>query len=110
MFTLAALRNEGFSWQTALSLALASKLAYESGSTVANVTKSGWGFAKCEPLDRGETQGFVAIADDVVLIAFRGTESLGDWIDRAHLVRGRTVAAMVQVRGPTSSLIAKRWL
>ena len=44
MFSLAALRNEAFSWQTSLSLALASKLAYENSSTVENVAVRSWGF------------------------------------------------------------------
>jgi hypothetical protein len=81
MFVLSSLRSDSFSWQTALSLALASKLAYERDSTIENVVTSGWGFTRHVPLDRGDTQGFIAIAADVVLVAFRGTESIGDWID-----------------------------
>jgi endonuclease G len=86
MFSLAALRNDPFSWQTALSLVLASKLAYENSSTVENVTTSGWGFTRHQPLDQGDTQGFIAVADGVVLIAFRGSESLGDWIDNLDVL------------------------
>lgn len=86
MFSLPSLRNDPFSWQTALSLALASKLAYESSSTIENVTTSGWGFTEYQPLDHGDTQGFIAKADGVVLIAFRGTESLGDWIDNLDVL------------------------
>src|SRR5262245_44892194 len=80
MFTLAALQNDVFSWQAALSLAFASKLAYEPSGTIESITLQSWGFRQHVILDRGDTQGFIAIADDVVLVAFRGTESLGDWI------------------------------
>ena len=82
MFSLASLRNDPFSWQTALSLALASDLAYENSSTIENVTTSNWGFTQHHPFDQGDTQGFIVMADGVVLIAFCGTKSLGDWIDK----------------------------
>src|SRR5262245_37408462 len=80
MFELSSLRQSAFGWNTALSLALASKLAYERSSTVESVTLSSWGFTTYRELDVGDTQGFIAAANDVLLIAFRGSESLGDWI------------------------------
>lgn len=80
MFQMSSLRQSTFGWNTALSLALASKLAYERSATVENVTLSSWGFTTYRELDVGDTQGFVAATEDVLLIAFRGSESLGDWI------------------------------
>lgn len=80
MFDLSSLRQSAFGWNTALSLAHASKLAYERSATVESVTLTSWGFTLCSWLDAGDTQGFVAATDDVVLISFRGSESLGDWI------------------------------
>ncbi len=80
MFKLDSLRVDAFSWQAALSLAAASSLSYEASSTVVNVATNSWGFRECQFLDAGDTQGFIAKADDILLIAFRGTESLGDWI------------------------------
>jgi hypothetical protein len=47
MFTLDSLKRDGVSWQTALSLASASKLAYQSESLVTNVATTSWGFAGC---------------------------------------------------------------
>ncbi len=86
MFTLDSLRTDAFSWKTALSLATASKLSYEQEVAVQNVVRNSWGFAKCDFLDVGDTQGFVAQTSDVVLVAFRGTESLGDWLGNLNLL------------------------
>jgi subtilisin family serine protease len=84
-FSLASLFADGFTWQTALSLATASKLSYEGETVVTNIVRNSWGFDRCEFIDVNETQGFVASNDDVVLVAFRGTESLGDWIGNLRL-------------------------
>jgi triacylglycerol lipase len=84
MFTLAALRHDTFSWDAALSLCFATRLAYEPSGTVKNVTLS-WGFSRYLEFDRGE-KGYMAIAEDVVLVAFRGSESLSDWLGNLSLV------------------------
>lgn len=86
MFVIGALKSTGFSWQTALALATASKLAYESESVVQNMTTRAWGFSSCTFIDINETQGFIAEADDVVLLSFRGSESLGDWLGNLGLM------------------------
>ncbi|MBN2120276.1 MAG: lipase family protein [Candidatus Omnitrophica bacterium] len=62
-----------FSFKNALALAEASELAYESRSVYENILKE-WGFSKVYPLERNETQGFVAKRDDIILLVFRGTE------------------------------------
>lgn len=80
-FSLQQLGTEAFSWQTALSLAMASKLAYESSGAVEDFTIRQWGFNNYETLDMGGTQGFIARSSDVMLIAFRGTDQLTDWLD-----------------------------
>jgi hypothetical protein len=80
MFSMASLRSEGFSWQAALSLAKASDLAYQAGSAITALATGPWGFSSCRIFDAGDTQGFAAFADDVVVLAFRGTESPADWI------------------------------
>jgi endonuclease G len=86
MFTLDSLRTDAFSWKAALSLASASKLSYEHEVAVQNVVRNSWGFAKCDFLDVGDTQGFVAQTSDIVLVAFRGSESLGDWLGNLNLL------------------------
>jgi hypothetical protein len=85
MFTLTALRQDTFSWDAALSLCFATRLAYEPSGTVENVTMKSWGFSRYLGLDRGEAKGYIAIAEGVVLVAFRGPESLSDWIGNLNL-------------------------
>ncbi len=85
MFELDALRDQGFSWKAAFSLAVACKLAYEPGATVKSTAINSWRFSSASFLDIGDTQGFIAEADGVLLIAFRGSESLGDWISNMDI-------------------------
>ncbi|WZO98234.1 lipase family protein [Isosphaeraceae bacterium EP7] len=69
-----------FEWETALSLALASKLAYDGEAVVRSTAISTWGLRDCRFIESDDTQCFVAWSDDVALVSFRGTESLGDWL------------------------------
>jgi subtilisin family serine protease len=81
MFDRDALQSDGFSWKSALSLALASQLAYvRSSQGVIQVAKDNWGFTGCLPFAAGDTQGFVAWDEACVLVSYRGTESIGDWL------------------------------
>lgn len=86
MFSLSSLSAPGFTWQKALSLAMASNLSYENESLVKNIAKNSWGFDDCIFFDVNETQGFVAHNAEVVMVAFRGTESLGDWLGNLRLL------------------------
>jgi hypothetical protein len=86
MFTRDSLEHDGFSWQAALSLASASKLSYERESLVTSVVKTSWGLEDCQFIDISDTQAFIAHSVDVVLLAFRGTESLGDWLGNMRLL------------------------
>ena len=85
-FSRASLVAPNPTWKTALSLALASQLAYEPSSAVAATAKTRWGLATCEFIEADDTQCFVASSAGtgstaaVVVVAFRGTESLGDWL------------------------------
>ena len=63
-----------FSFKNALILAEASELAYKSRAEYKKILKEKWGFSDIYPLDKNETQGFVAKKEDMILIAFRGTE------------------------------------
>lgn len=87
MFDRTALKSEDFSWKSALSLALASQLAYvRSDQGLVRVATETWGFAGCIPFGSGETQGFVAWDDACVVVSYRGTESIGDWLLNVSLV------------------------
>lgn len=79
-FSAASLESESFSWKAALSLALASDLAYSPPGVVVNTALNVWNLKTCDFLAAGETQCFIGSTAEVLLVAFRGTESLGDWL------------------------------
>ncbi len=79
-FSRDSLSATGFTWSTALSLVLASQLSYRNASVVETTAKTDWKLSTCKFLEAEATQCFIASSADVVLIAFRGTESLGDWL------------------------------
>lgn len=100
-FHLASLSQSTFTWKAALSLALASKLAYESSQSVKSTclgTSKSWGFSSSEFIDIDDTQCFVALTPEIALVAFRGTESRGDWLRNIN-VPGRTREYGVVHRG-----------
>jgi V8-like Glu-specific endopeptidase len=84
-FSLQALRRPGFQWEAALSLAMASQLAYLSDDDVRDTARS-WGFDQCVPLSAGPAQCFVASTDDLVMVSFRGTESTADWLSNLNVI------------------------
>ncbi|MBO6549567.1 MAG: lipase family protein [Rhizobiales bacterium] len=89
-FSLDHFASSSFSYKQALSLAEASKLAYENETTIKTTAISVWGFKSCEFLNAGSTQAFVAQTDQMILVAFRGTENnLEDWLGNMDI---RTVS------------------
>lgn len=44
-----------------------------------------WGFSSCQPISRGDAQCFVATTADLVLVCFRGTTGLGDWLSNLNV-------------------------
>ena len=86
MFSLSSLAINTFGWQTALSLAVTSKLVYESKSVVERTAQDILGLNNCKFIDVDDTQCFIASFANGVLIAFRGTESLGDWLSNLNIL------------------------
>jgi V8-like Glu-specific endopeptidase len=78
-FKLSSLSSPVFSWPTALSLALASQLAYNPEAEVERQLRA-WGFRNCDFVEQDAAQGFLASSADLVLVCFRGTESTADWL------------------------------
>ena len=88
----------GYSPADALSLCLASNLAYAKRQNnridrdkIRDITKE-WGFPAVESFEivRGhdiDTQGYVAINNTHILVAFRGSESLPDWLTNFQAVK-----------------------
>ena len=79
----------GYSARDALSLCLASRVAYETDPAAILQT---WGFhdVECFHIVRGhdiDTQGYVAADQGHILAAFRGTESIPDWLTNLQAMR-----------------------
>ncbi len=81
----------------ALSLALASQAAYLKPGGASRHFRT-WGFDHCESFSvaRGrhiDTQGVIARNDDIILAAFRGSESKADW--NANIQAGKATGPLV---------------
>ena len=88
-FDKASLLDTSFSVAAARSLAAMCKLAYAGPASIEQT------LAECSltPLvvfDVDDTQGFLAADDDVAVLAFRGTESVADWIRNLKIRRTET--------------------
>jgi V8-like Glu-specific endopeptidase len=67
-------------WDTHLSLALASHLAYADEATVVDMARSLWQMETCDFLVANATHCFIASTAEVILISFRGTASVANWL------------------------------
>jgi hypothetical protein len=85
MFDIEALDQATFSWQTALNLCLASQASYLDRESAIAAAKE-WGFDHVEHLSSNDTQGIIAYTDDLAMLAFRGTESIGDWMTNIQII------------------------
>lgn len=84
-FDQAWLAKPGFSWLKAYALASASKLTYASPTEMQRVLHQRWRMGG-RVFSIGDTQGFVATGDRVSIVAFRGTEGLGDWLHNIDIL------------------------
>ena len=84
-FKLSSLSSPVFNWPAALSLALASQLAYNPEAEVESQLQA-WGFQNCDFVEQDAAQGFVASCSDLVLVCFRGTESTADWLSNLKVI------------------------
>ncbi len=84
-FCLASLTKPDFDWRKALSLALASRLSYAKKGEVERVAKDVWRLRTCEVVAADDTQCFVATSADAVLVSFRGSYNVGDWLSNLNM-------------------------
>lgn len=77
-------RTRSYSKKNAYWLGTASLLAYKEGGDIQPETES-WGFNDFEFFDEKDTQAFIAGNNDMLLLAYRGTESLKDWMTDADI-------------------------
>jgi pimeloyl-ACP methyl ester carboxylesterase len=96
-FSRPELNNKDFSWQNCYSLALASQLAYQKDENeISSVATGVWGFPFAKPFDEEDTQGVVLSDDDVVVLAFRGSEAnIGDWLGNLSVAATDTTIGRV---------------
>lgn len=64
----------------ALFLGQCSRLAYKSESEIKKFSKDQWGSKVIEFFDVLDTQAFLFANDEIIVVAFRGTESIKDWM------------------------------
>lgn len=84
----ALLDDNQFSWQRALNCAAASQLAYSDAGKIQAETAR-WGFDHSEFFSEKKTQGFIAWDAEIVLVSFRGTKELGDWLTNLNVARSQ---------------------
>ena len=89
-FSVGELTNTDFSWQNALNAALCSALAYRPDQFVRNSTRNTWGFDNCQLFAASNTECFIASNDDAVVVAFRGTQQISDWLVNLNLATKST--------------------
>jgi triacylglycerol lipase len=77
----------GYSAQNAIGLAAAAQLAYQGPDTIRK-TALAWGFPTVHCFDTGSTQAYLMGNDDLIVLAFRGTEMrcLRDWMTDARIL------------------------
>ncbi|MEL6104392.1 MAG: trypsin-like peptidase domain-containing protein [Planctomycetota bacterium] len=79
-FSRQSLRKDRFDWLTALSATVFSRMAYWERSQIRARVLSSYQFTHCEVFTPGSMQAIVAIEDDLVVVAFRGTANRRNWL------------------------------
>lgn len=85
-FSISSLTERKFDWQLALSMALASAVSYENESLINDIVRSRWRLDFVKFISNDETQCFIAAIGHAVVVAFRGTESRGDWLGNLNAI------------------------
>ena len=79
-FSKQSLLNTKFDWLTALSATVFSRMAYWDRSEIRARALRTYQFDHCEVFTPGSMQAIVAIDEDLVLVAFRGTANRRNWL------------------------------
>lgn len=89
------LRLPSFHWQTAWVLAECSQLAYQQAEAISHVTSRRWGFENSDFVDAADSQAFLVNDNEIAVLAFRGTESVGEWLGKLDVASVNTVRGKV---------------
>ncbi|MDJ0718521.1 MAG: lipase family protein [Prochloraceae cyanobacterium] len=74
-----------FEWQNAYHLALAAELSYEKADKIEGIV-TGWGFEKFKFIQAPDgTECFIMSNKNIIVVCFRGTDQLEDWITNLDL-------------------------
>ncbi|MBU1044743.1 MAG: lipase family protein [Candidatus Omnitrophica bacterium] len=76
-------KTKRYDAKNALLLAEASQLAYAPLREVKEHVKNEWGFDNCIFLDKNDTQAYIIANTEVIILAFRGTQCIQDWLTDA---------------------------
>ncbi len=92
----------GYSALNASWLSQCAGLAYQPHNAVKEIAEE-WEFIQCHFFDISDSQGFLIASDDLIVLAFRGTEPscLRDWM---------TDARLLQVKGCGKGLVHRGFL
>ncbi len=80
LFRASSFDQDGFSWNAALAAGAASHLAYSDAARVKTVCQQQWKFETCDCILVNDTECFVASTPSAVLVSFRGTAGVSDWL------------------------------
>jgi triacylglycerol lipase len=94
-----------FSLVNSLACARAALLAYSERDTVRS-TASHWGFADAETFTKGRNEAAVFCNRDVILVAFRGTDRLNDFITNLNILYKRSPIGGFVHRGFMSAVVS----
>jgi len=79
-FNSASLSGTSFSWKGVLATAVCSHLAYETPQVIVPTVRERFGMQACEFVQTDATECFVAATPDTLLVTFRGSAGLQDWL------------------------------
>ncbi|WP_370193861.1 MULTISPECIES: S8 family serine peptidase [Aurantimonas] len=82
-----SLSSKGFSWHAAASLVGASNLAYNSERALRRTWDS-LDMRVVQVFSAGVAQGYVVENDQLLICAFRGTDSIADWLASLNIATG----------------------
>ena len=86
-FTRESLLDDEFSLDTALSLARASELAYLEDELMLRAAIAEWGMEPASVFSQDDSEGFIAQDEQLLILAFRGTVSVTDWLRNLKITR-----------------------
>lgn len=73
------LNSDQVKWAPIIPLSQISDSAYSDGDSL-ETTLHEWGLTAVEPIEDGSSFGYVASNDSTVVVVFRGTNELADWL------------------------------